>query len=92
MNEPELSNGLPAQQYDRSDEESLRMQRGQVGGFADYLNTGQIRMIEETCSRKLRPEAKKLLASTGALTGQSASYTPLRNCWSGALRPLYADR
>ena len=71
MKEQELAIGLPAHEYDRSDGESLRMRRGQVGGFAEYLDAGQIRMIEETCSRELRPEAKQLLASTGMLTGRT---------------------
>ena len=70
MKEQELSIGLPAHEYDRSDGESLRMRRGQVGGFADYLDAGQIRMIEETCSRELRPEAKQLLAGTGIPIGR----------------------
>lgn len=64
MKRQELSMGLPSHDYDRSDEESLRMRRGQVGGFAAYLDSEQIRLIEETCFRKLRPEAKRLLAGT----------------------------
>ena len=70
MKEQELSIGLPAHDYDRSDGESLRMRRGQVGGFADYLNAGQIRAIEEICSSELGPEAKQLLAGTGMPTGR----------------------
>jgi hypothetical protein len=65
MQEQERSIGLPAHDYDRNDVESLRMRRGQVGGFADYLDVEQIAMIEEACSRELTPAAKKLLASTG---------------------------
>ena len=57
--------GIPAHEYDRTDSESLRMRRGQVGGFADYLNAEQIALIEQTCSRELTPAAKKLLVSTG---------------------------
>lgn len=64
MKKQELSIGLPAHDYDRSDEESLRMRRGQVGGFSAYLDADQIRFIEDTCSRKLRPEAKRLLSAT----------------------------
>ncbi|WP_245525536.1 sulfotransferase domain-containing protein [Mesorhizobium sp. M00.F.Ca.ET.216.01.1.1] len=65
MQEQERSMGLPAHDYDRSDSESLRMRRGQVGGFADYLDVKQIAMIEGTCARELTLAAKKLLASTG---------------------------
>jgi hypothetical protein len=65
MQEQEKSMGIPAHEYDRTDSESLRMRRGQVGGFADYLNAEQIALIEQTCSRELTPAAKKLLVSTG---------------------------
>jgi hypothetical protein len=65
MQEREISEGLPAHDYDRSDTESLRMRRGQAGGFGDYLNAEQIFAIEEMCSRSLTPDAKKLLTGTG---------------------------
>ena len=71
MKEQELSIGLPAHEYDRSDGESLRMRRGQVGEFADYLDARQIQTIEATCSRELSREAKQLLAGTGIEIGQS---------------------
>ena len=76
MKEQELSIGLPAHEYDRSDGESLRMRRGQVGGFGDYLDAGQIRMIEATCSRELTPGAKQLLAGTGIPIGRSDTQRP----------------
>jgi len=65
MKEQEISIGLPAHEYDRADDESLRMRRGKVGGFTDYLDAGQIRIIEETCARELTPAAMKLLEGTG---------------------------
>jgi hypothetical protein len=71
MKEQELSIGLPAHEYDRSDAESLRMRRGQVGGFADYLDARQVRMIDATCSRELTPQAKQLLAGTGIELGRA---------------------
>ena len=67
MQEREISEGLPAHDYDRSDTESLRMRRGQAGGFGDYLSAEQISAIEVMCSRSLTPDAKKLLHGTGII-------------------------
>lgn len=64
MQKLELSKGLPGHNYDRSDGESLRMRRGQVGGFVDYLTPAQIAQIDAACNRRLTGNAKALLAST----------------------------
>ena len=64
MQKLELSKGLPGHDYDRSDGESLRMRRGQVGGFVDYLSPAQIALIDAACARRLNAEAKALLAGT----------------------------
>ncbi|MFD1797572.1 sulfotransferase domain-containing protein [Paracoccus aurantiacus] len=58
----ELKSGLPGHEYDRSDSENLRMRRGKVGGFGDYLTEAQIALIDDTCARNLTPEAKALLS------------------------------
>jgi alcohol sulfotransferase len=77
MKDQELSIGLPAHEYDRSDVESLRMRRGQVGGFTDYLDARQVRAIEATCSSDLSAAAKQLLAGTGMqLAGSDAQSHP----------------
>lgn len=65
MQQQEISIGLPAHEYDRNDRESLRMRRGQVGGFVDYLDAGQISAIEQRCQYELTTSAKRLLANTG---------------------------
>jgi alcohol sulfotransferase len=65
MRELELQGGLPAHDYDRADTESLRMRRGRVGGFENYLNHAQIERIQEYCEKDLVPSAKKLMARTG---------------------------
>lgn len=62
MRKLEHVSGLPGHDYDRSDEESLRMRRGKVGGYTDYLTTAQIAFIDEACARDLTPGAKALLA------------------------------
>ena len=64
MQKLELSKGLPGHRYDRNDGESLRMRRGQVGGFVDYLTPAQIALIDEACDRRLTPGTKALLART----------------------------
>lgn len=66
MRADEQRDGIPGHNYDRNDEQSLRMRRGQVRGFGDYLQPRQISYIEETCARLLRPAAKTLLASAGS--------------------------
>lgn len=61
----EQATGLPGHDYDRNDSESLRMRRGKVGGFADYLTAEQIEFIERTCDRELTAEARAILQPTG---------------------------
>lgn len=65
MQELEQAKGLPGHDYDRNESESLRMRRGKVGGFADYLTDEQIALVEATCDRELTPEAKAILDRTG---------------------------
>ena len=64
MQKLELSKGLPGHRYDRSDGESLRMRRGQVGGFVDYLTPAQIALIDTICNRRLTAGAKARLVGT----------------------------
>jgi len=66
MQELEQAAGLPGHDYDRGDSESLRMRRGKVGGFADYLTAGQIDLIEATCHRELTAEARTILRQAAA--------------------------
>ena len=65
MQNQEQMEGLPAHEYDRSDTESLRMRRGQAGGFRDYLDDRQIDRVEALCAAKLSPAAKILVGRTG---------------------------
>lgn len=67
MQERERAEGLPAHDYDRSDTESLRMRRGQAGGYTDYLAPAMVRRVEEICHRELSTPAKLLLAKSGTL-------------------------
>jgi hypothetical protein len=65
MRELELQGGLPAHDYDRADSESLRMRRGKVGGFENYLSAAQIEWIQGYCEKNLVVSAKRLMAQTG---------------------------
>jgi Sulfotransferase domain len=65
MRDRERTEGIPAHSYDLTDNESLRMRKGKVGGFSDYLNTGQVELIETRCGEDLSPKAKELIAATG---------------------------
>lgn len=65
MREREKSEGIPAHDYDLSDNESLRMRKGKVGGFWDYLSADQAEFIEARCARDLSPKAKDIIAATG---------------------------
>lgn len=65
MQDRERSEGIPAHDYDRSDTESLRMRRGQAGGFSDYLDLEMIARVERLCALRLSDEAKRLVAHTG---------------------------
>lgn len=61
----EMAQGLPAHEYNRDNTESMRMRKGVVGGFRDYLNDEQIARIEGLCFRYLTPAAQKLVMETG---------------------------
>jgi hypothetical protein len=61
----ELRSGHPVHRYDPSNAESLRVRRGKIGGFQDYLDDRQIAYIGQTCASKLTPAAKRLIANAG---------------------------
>jgi alcohol sulfotransferase len=67
MRDHELEEGIPSHDYDRSDSESLRMRRGQVGGFSDYLSPVDVRFIDEACSSGLSHAAKNMVRKTGMI-------------------------
>ncbi|PKA42106.1 sulfotransferase domain-containing protein [Rhizobium sullae] len=65
MQEQEIAQGIPAHDYDRSDKESLRMRRGRVGAFSEYMDPGLVGLVDDICRRQLSSSAKRLLAPTG---------------------------
>ncbi|WP_331376184.1 sulfotransferase domain-containing protein [Sinorhizobium chiapasense] len=65
MQNRERAEGIPAHEYNRNDVESLRMRKGKVGGFRDYLDEVQILEIERLCSTNLTAAGKQLIGHTG---------------------------
>jgi alcohol sulfotransferase len=61
----ERETGIPAHRYDRNDPNSLRMRRGKVGGFADYLSADDTDYVESTLAARLSNEARDLLRQAG---------------------------
>lgn len=67
MKAKEKQEGLPSHEYDRSDNEALRMRRGKAGGFRDYLTPDQIAAIEKRLGAALLPAARALVERTGCM-------------------------
>lgn len=65
MRDREKSEGIPDHDYNRDDDESLRMRRGKAGGFTDYLTPEQVLFIESALAAKLSSEAKAMVRETG---------------------------
>jgi alcohol sulfotransferase len=63
MRSLEIEDGIPGHRYDRLDGEALRMRKGKVGGFTDYLSATEIARIETLCQTGLSPAAKALFGS-----------------------------
>jgi hypothetical protein len=64
MRELEISRGIPGHDYDRSDENSLRIRRGEVGGASRHLSRSDMDWIEETLARQLIPAARHLQSAS----------------------------
>ena len=65
MKRAEQTTRIPAHSYDPTDEESARVRKGKVGGFADYLSADDVGRITSLCREGLSREASKLMAMTG---------------------------
>ena len=61
MRRIEVAGGMPGRRYDRSDQESLRVRRGKIGGYADYLEPEQIAYVDRTCASMLTAKALAML-------------------------------
>lgn len=65
MRKLELERGIVNLTYDQSDPEALRVRRGKVGGFGDYLDAEQVEYIRGLCEERLSPAARELLGGYG---------------------------
>lgn len=65
MRELETAGGIPGHDYDRTDEQSLRMRKGKTGGFQETLTAKQVADIDAYCAAHLSDRAKTFLLETG---------------------------
>jgi Sulfotransferase domain len=65
MRDLEKAEGIPDHEYDRADDESLRMRRGRAGGFTDYLTPAHVAFIETMLRQQLSAEAKRVICESG---------------------------
>ena len=65
MRKLEQKDGIPGHDYDRSDEQSLRMRKGKVGGYAEHLDGNDQAYIVDQCNQRLTPQARSLLLGAG---------------------------
>lgn len=65
MQKTEKKTGIPGHDYDRSDEDSLRVRKGKVGGFSDTLSDSEAERIIQICRETMVAEAKSLMQRSG---------------------------
>lgn len=70
MRTQEKREGLPKHDYDRRDEEALRMRRGKAGGYRDYLSALQVERMEQALRAQLTPPARALVEKTACKLSQ----------------------
>jgi alcohol sulfotransferase len=61
----ERRTGIDGQRHDRSDPEALRMRRGRIGGYEEYLSPDDVAEITEMCRKRLSPAARVLFDRQG---------------------------
>ncbi|WP_313804077.1 sulfotransferase domain-containing protein [Sphingobium sp.] len=65
MRDKERDGGIPGHDYDRQDDQSLRMRSGKAGTFGQWMSPGQADLVLDRCRAELSPRALTLLAATG---------------------------
>lgn len=65
MRDKERDGGIPGHDYDRNDDQSLRMRSGKAGSYGEWLSPDQADLVLERCRSDLSPRALSLLAATG---------------------------
>ncbi len=69
MQSRERDEGITGQKYDRADPESLRMRKGKVGGYRDYLDGREIARIDTLCREQLTPLARRVFDENSLMIG-----------------------
>lgn len=62
MQAKEREQGIPGHDYDRTDDQSMRMRSGKAKAFSETLSPDQSRQVVERCRKGLTPLAQALLA------------------------------
>ena len=65
MKKDEKKTGIPGHDYDRTDDDSLRVRKGKVGGYEEYLSAADADRVLELCREGLTPEGRSLMAHAG---------------------------
>lgn len=76
MRDVEREQGIPGHDYDRSDDQSLRMRSGKAKAFAELLSAAQADAILARCRSDLTPRAKRLLAATDIDLATASNHPP----------------
>lgn len=65
MQQQEKVQGIPGHDYDRVDNQSLRMRSGKAGGFSECLSEEEAELVIARCRRGLTDEARNMLGQAG---------------------------
>lgn len=65
MREMEVRGGIADKKSDQADPDALRVRRGVVGGYRDYLDAEDVNAIHEAMSSVLTPASRSLLVRAG---------------------------
>jgi hypothetical protein len=69
MQVEERGTGIPGHDYDRNDDQSLRMRSGKAKAFGQWLTPEQAEEVIDRLRAQLNPQAKALIAITGVDLG-----------------------
>jgi hypothetical protein len=61
MRDKERNGGIPGHDYDRNDDQSLRMRNGKAGSFGQWLSSDQADLVLRRCREALSPRAQALI-------------------------------
>ena len=67
MRETEVTKGIGGQNYDRSDPDALRVRKGKIGGYVEYLADTEVRFVAERCRELLDAKTVAMLEELAVL-------------------------